>query len=96
MKITGLPKKILQEISEAPISRLDLDKKFGNSAKLAISSLCARHLAEKTMIQRNHPDKPAEIAQIFIAITPLGKEQIVPGFCSGCECTPCDCGFGHY
>jgi hypothetical protein len=95
MKITGLPKKILQEICENPVSRVDLDKKFGKSAKLAISSLCARHLADWTFEKKDTQDAPTEISKLLISITPLGKQQIDPEFCSACECTPCDCNWGN-
>tara|TARA_E500000331_G_scaffold352676_1_gene401735 strand:- start:107 stop:370 length:264 start_codon:yes stop_codon:yes gene_type:complete len=87
MKIKGLPKKILKELVSKPKSRTELDKLFGNSTKLALSTLSARHLINQVI---------QESGQRVVEITPLGRLQIDPDYCDSCECTPCDCGYGNY
>ena len=87
MKIKGLPKKILKELVSRPKSRTELDKLFGNSTKLALSTLSARHLISQVI---------QEGGQRVVEITHLGRLQIDPDYCESCECTPCDCGYGNY
>ena len=87
MKIKGLPKKILRELFSRPKSRTDLDRLFGNSTKLALASLSARHLVQQTV---------QEDGSRLVEITALGRIQVAPDWCDACECTPCDCGFGNY
>ena len=36
---------------------------------------------------------PPQMEQVEKAISEQAKED---GFCEACECTPCDCSWGHY
>ena len=94
MKIKGLPKQILDTIAEKPTARIDLVEKFGNSTKLALSTLTARHLVEALVFQGG----PDDTRKTVFVITDLGREHVDPGpeFCSACDCLPCDCGYGNY
>ena len=87
MKIKGLPKKILEELVLKPRSRVELDKLFGNSTKLALATLSARHLINQVI-----KDGDSRLVEI----TPLGKLQVEPSYCDACECMPCDYGYGNY
>ena len=89
MKIRGLPKLILEKLTElGPVPRVELDKEFGNATKLTIGSLKSRHMVESSLVN----------GIPTISITELGREQLRPEikFCSACGCTPCDCGWGNY
>jgi len=94
MKIKGLPKQLLNAIAEKPMARVDLDRMFGNSTKLALRTLSARHLIETRESQEGLEDP----GKIMFVITNLGREHIDPApvFCSSCDCSPCDCGYGNY
>ena len=36
---------------------------------------------------------PKEMREVEKAIS---KQKVEDGFCDACECTPCDCSWGHY
>jgi|APSaa5957512493_1039668.scaffolds.fasta_scaffold386700_1 hypothetical protein len=94
MKIKGLPKQLLDAIADKPMTRTDLDRMFGNSTKLALRTLSARHLIETLEFRGGSEDS---VKTMFV-ITSLGREHTRPNpeFCSSCGCTPCDCGYGNY
>ena len=78
--------KILKFINKnSPVERVLLQSLFGDSVKRSIGALAASGLVETKIID--------EVPVIII--TDAGKEKADPGFCSSCECNPCDCNWGN-
>jgi len=78
--------KILKFINKnSPIKRVVLQEIFGDSVKRMVGSFVNDGLVF-VEIKNGVP---------FVCITDLGKETAQPGFCSSCECDPCDCNWGN-
>tara|TARA_B100000131_G_scaffold252967_1_gene246941 strand:- start:458 stop:697 length:240 start_codon:yes stop_codon:yes gene_type:complete len=78
--------KILKFINKnSPIKRVDLQNIFGDSVKRTIGLFASKGFVS-VEIKDGVP---------FVSITDLGKETAQPGFCSSCECDPCDCNWGN-
>jgi Mn-dependent DtxR family transcriptional regulator len=78
--------KVLKFInSNSPVKRVKLQEIFGDSVKRMIS-----HLSRKGLVVIEVIDGVPTVS-----ITDVGKETAEPGFCSSCECNPCDCNWGN-
>ena len=81
----GRGPEILKEISEKRLTRKDLCKEFGSSAKRMLAFMKAEGLVMSD-------------ADGFYGLTVKGK-CLIPykqsEFCEACECDPCDCGWGN-
>ena len=77
---------ILEFINKNPgIPRVELQVVFGDIVKRTLG-----HLQSKKLIITETVNK---IPCVFITLE--GKEVVQPGFCSSCECDPCDCHWGN-
>ena len=77
----GLDKKVLAFLRENnTVSRVVLQKEFGDTVKRVIG-----HLKSKGLVQ---------MVDLQISLTKEGLLHSSPTFCECCGCDPCDCDWG--